>query len=249
MSIFLLSLLIAAIVCGGVLWRRPDARAAASGAWEAGKSQAVREFRDGYTFAQQKLRAGNPRAINPRRWASWGLAATYGACKTIAAANRIRRSAWDGGRDRYRQWKDSQPVDGEVIEAVVVKRDDQPAPPPATDQPAPEAQKPTSQPEPADDSKPQPEPAPSPEAEPVQEGTEMQTEATGLTSYATAHQEFAQELRNQMSGSENLAASMAEILNENSDLLGETAQLQDLLNQAAGVAERIANRALEVANN
>lgn len=75
------------------------------------------------------------------------------------------------------------------------------------------------------------------------------TEATGLTSYAAAHQQFAAELRTQMSGSESLAASMSGTLAEHSDLIGKTAVLQDLLNQAAGIADEIANRSLEVANN
>src|SRR5690606_26304164 len=95
----------------------------------------------------------------------------------------------------------------------------------------------------------QPQTVPDPGPEPQQEGTIMQTEATGLASYAAAHQQFATELRAQMSGSESLAASMANILAEHSDLIGDTAILQDLLNQAAGVAERIAERSIAVANN
>lgn len=249
MSLFILALIVAAIVCG-IAWRRPDARAAVSGAWQAGKAQAVQEFRDGYTFAQQRLRAGNPRWYNPRRWASWGLSTGYGTVKTLAAANRIRRAAWRGARDQYRAWKAAQPVDGEVIEAVVVK--------PAPDQQQPGASQPDKpSTEPQQEAAPDPQPTaetppatdPGQAPEPNQEGTPVQTEATGLTSYAHAHQQFAAELQAQMSGSESLAASMKDVLAEHSDLIGDTAVLQDLLNQAAGVAQRIADRAITVANN
>lgn len=240
MILFILALVIAAVICG-FLWRRPDARAAVSGAWQAGKAQAVREFRSGYQYAQQRLRAGNPRWYNPRRWASWGLSAGYGAAKTLAAANRIRRAAWGGGRDRYRAWKAAQPVDGEVIEQIIAETDK-----PADPQPEPE-QQPEQQPE--QEPEQQPDPGPDEGPQPDTEGSDMQTEAVGLTSYANAHQQFATELRSQMSGSESLAASMKDVLAEHSDLIGDTAVLQDLLNQAAGVAQRIADRALTVANN
>ena len=89
--ILLFSLVVAAAVCG-IMWRRPDARAAVSGAWQAGKAQAVQEFRQGYQFAQSRLRAGNPGWKNPRRWVSAGLAAGYGTCATIAAATAATRS-------------------------------------------------------------------------------------------------------------------------------------------------------------
>lgn len=247
MSLFILALIVAAVVCG-VCWRRPGARAVVSGAWEAGKAQAVREFRDGYTYAQKRLRAGDPRWHNPRRWASWALATGYGVVKTIAAVNRIRRAAWRGGRDRYRTWRDTQTVPAEeVVEQIIVGPDtDQSATPDPGQHPssAGESEQPA-----GDTAAGQPEPAPEPEAEPTQEVTEMQTEATGLTSYAAAHQQFASELRTQMSGSEALAASMSNILADHSDLIGDTAVLQDLLNQAAGVADRIAQRATAVANN
>ncbi|MGA4989837.1 hypothetical protein [Nonomuraea bangladeshensis] len=255
MSLFILALVIAAVVCG-VMWRRPDARAVVSGAWQAGKAQAVREFRDGYTFAQERLRDGNPSWKNPRRWVSWTLSTGYGAAKTLAAANRIRRAAWRGARDRYQAWKAAQPVDAqEVVEQVSVGPDDtqpsasttQPDQCPPADTAEPRAGQASSDatPDPASDTTPGPEAGP----EPTQEGTDMQTEATGLTSYAAAHQQFASELRAQMSGSESLAASMSGILAEHSDLIGDTAVLQDLLNQAAGVADRIASRATEVASN
>jgi hypothetical protein len=252
MSILIIALIIAALVCG-VAWRRPDARAVVSGAWQAGKAQAAREFREGYQFAQQRLRAGDPSWKNPRRWMSWGLAAGYGAAKTVAAANRIRHAAWDGARARYADWKASQPIDAqEVIEQVIVGPDTPPQPEPgkpepgsADEQAAPDATTApaATQPDPPTTAGPEQGPGPN------QEGTDMQTEATGLTSYAHAHQQFATELRTQMSGSESLAASMKDVLAEHSDLIGDTAVLQDLLNQAAGIADRIADRAIAVANS
>jgi len=313
--ILLFSLVVAAAVCG-IMWRRPDARAAVSGAWQAGKAQAVQEFRQGYQFAQSRLRAGNPGWKNPRRWVSAGLAAGYGTCATIAAANRIRRRAWEGGRERYRQWKLARPIDAEVIAEVVEKDkppqeeageppltgqtecpkcreqckgtipadkdettvtckcgfviifyreppEDPPPEKPGETDPKPEQApdpgqaepKPEQTPDPGQHPEPEkttdPETTPEPGGEPNHHNQEepMQVEATGLTSYATAHTQFAAELRAQVSGSESLAASMADILAPHSDLIGDTAILQDLLNQAAAVADRIAERSLAVANN
>lgn len=245
MSLFILALIVAAIICT-VMWRRPDARALVGGAWHAGKAQAVREFRDGYDYAQRRLRAGDPSWKNPRRWASWLLSVAYGIAKTIAAANRVRAAAWHGARDRYTEWKAAQPVDGEVLDEIDDIPDERPEPDrePDAEQPPPDQ---TDQPDQSDDNPPE-EPNPDQGPEPDQE-ERVQTEAAGLTSYASAHQQFANDLRAQMSGSESLAASMANILAEHSDLIGDTAVLQDLLNQAAGVAQRIAERSLVVANN
>lgn len=242
MSVLLLALVIAAIACG-VAWRRPDARAGMLGAWQAGKAQAIHEFRTGYQYAQQRLRAGNPAWWNPRRWASWLLAAAYGITKTIAAANRVRAAAWRGARDRYAEHKAAQPVPAdEVVETIDITPD------PAEPAPDPQPEPGQPQPQPAA-SPPTPEPGPTPEPHTEQEGHPVQTEAAGLTSYATAHQQFAVDLRAQMGGSENLAASMAGILAAHSDLIGDTALLQDHLNQAAAIADRIAQRSLAVANN
>ncbi|MEU8151825.1 hypothetical protein [Nonomuraea sp. NPDC048901] len=243
MSLFILALILAAVICG-VMWRRPDARAVAAGAWQAGKAQAIREFRDGYDFAQHRLRAGDPSWKNPRRWTSWLLAGLYGIAKALTAANRIRRAAWLGARDRYAEWKAAQPIDGEVIDETDAETDEPaPDPDPQPDQPDPEQ---SDEPDSSEDP-PNTEPDQGPETD--QEEPPVQTEAAGLTSYSAAHQQFASELRAQMSGSESLAASMADILAKHSDLIGDTAVLQDLLNQAAGVAQGIADRALAVANN
>lgn len=245
MSLFILALILAAVICG-IMWRRPDARAVAAGAWQAGKAQAIREFRDGYDYAQHRLRADDPSWKNPRRWTSWLLAVLYGVAKTLAAANRVRAAAWRGARDRYAEWKAAQPIDGEVIDEIDAETGERtPDPDPQPDQPDPEQ---PDEPESSEDP-PNTDPDPDKEPETDQEEPPVQTEATGLTSYAAAHQQFASELRAQMSGSESLAASMANILAEHSDLIGDTAVLQDLLNQAAGVADRIADRSIAVANN
>lgn len=284
MAALLFALIVAAITCG-ILWRRPDARAFAGGAWEAGKAQAVREFRDGYAFAQERLRRGDPSWRNPRRWLSWALAGAYGAGKTVAAANRIRREAWQAGTKRYREWQDAQPIDGEVVEDVETTPQPDYAEPPlpasvncprcgalvratipadgdgvwATctcghrvrffrqplDDPPDEPDTPAERTSPADTQTPDPDSGP----ETHQEEPEVQTEAAGLTSYAAAHSDLAAELQSRMSGIENLAASMRSVLAEHSDLIGNSAVMQDLLNQAAGVAQQTAARALEVANN
>lgn len=267
----ILALVVAALICGAI-WRRPDARAAAAGAWTAGSAQAAREFRQGYSWAQDRLRRGDPKPYNPRRWASWLLAGAYGAATTIAAANRIRRAAWQGARARYQDWKDAQPVEAEVIEETEVTpnscagcgshnvrwrdqpplgwycdrcahtRDRSDSEQPAPEQPDPG---PRSAPDPAGQPT-QPEPTRAPDH---QEGTTMQNEAQGLTTYAAAHTGLASELRERMSGSESLAASMSGVLSEHSDLIGKTAVLQDILNQAAGVADEIAALSTTVANN
>lgn len=275
------AVVVAALICG-LMWRRPDARAAATGAWQAGKAQAAQEFREGYTFAQQRLRSGNPSWKSPRRWTSWLLASAWGAGQTVVAANRIRARAWDGGRTRYREWQAARPIDAEVIDDEVDANPGDRAEsgdPPLTGRaecprcgathtvtiPSEEHdvwvtcpcghrinffREPNDPPDNWDDppdtpdSDREPEPHHQPHEEP-----DMQTEATGLTSYAAAHAQFAGELRAQMSGSENLAASMSGILADHSDLIGQTAVLQDLLNQAAGIADQIAARATTVANN
>lgn len=246
MSLFFLALIIAAIVCW-VMWRRPDARAVAGGAWEAGKAQAIAEFRAGYDFAQQRLRASNPSWKNPRRWASWLLALAYGIGKTLAAAGRVLGAAWNGGRDRYTEWKARQPIDGEVLDEI---DDERPERQQGWDpDPDPDRCDDTPDPNPDEDQPEQPEHGPDEGPDNNQEEQPVQTEAAGLTSYSQAHAGFASDLRTQISGSESLAASMANILSRHSDLIGDTAVLQDLLNQAAGVAQRIADRALAVANN
>jgi hypothetical protein len=264
MAFFVLALVVAAIICG-IMWRRPDARAAASGAWQAGKAQAVREFRTGYDFAQQRLRRGDPSWKNPRRWLSWGLAGAFGAASTVAAANRIRREAWNGARDRYRAWKDAQPVDGDVVAeqagpvhtcvvcgAVEVAWRFEMDPPGwycascATPVPDPD---PRSDPDPEPDPHHKSDPDPEPDDHPPLEDPPVQTEAAGLTSYANAHAELAAELQSRMAGIESLAASMSDVLAEHSDLIGNSAVMQDLLSQAAGVAQQTAAHALQVANN
>lgn len=248
----LLVLILAAVICG-IMWRRPGARAAAAGAWQAGRQQAALEFRQGYDWAQARLRVGDPKPYNPRRWASWALAAGFGAVKTAAAAGRIGTAAYRGARDRHEAWRLAQPVDAEVIDesqdeperkvpdvhscaagcgSIFTRRRDDLTLPGWYCHPCAVLLLIEQQ----------------PDTQPHQEEP-MQTEAAGLTSYAAAHTELATELRTRMSAIENLRASMAPILAEHSDLIGDTAVIQDLLNQAAALAEALAAKTLTVANN
>ncbi|WP_219470142.1 hypothetical protein [Nonomuraea rhizosphaerae] len=70
------------------------------------------------------------------------------------------------------------------------------------------------------------------EQAPQPEGNTMSVaqEATGLTSYALAHEQMAQELSSLAATSNNLVASMGDLLAQHSDLVGNAAILQDLLN-------------------
>ncbi len=93
---------------------------------------------------------------------------------------------------------------------------------------------------------------PNTQAEPLAEppkGTTMSVaqEATGLTTYAQAHQQIASELNSLSAASNNLAASMGDLLAQHSNLVGNAAVLQDLINQAAAVADQIASAAAAAA--
>ena|GEM_PF-4658516 len=262
MSALLFSMALAALICGA-MWARPGVRAAAGGAWRAGWDQATREFRQGYEWAQARLRAGNPTPRDFRWWVSAGLATVYGACKVCGAAGRVGRAAWQGGRDSYRRWQESRPVDAEVVDeepAPTAAGDGGAAPRPAdtpttepTPDPAGQAPSSTTNAEPATQTVPDPIPPALPPGTgstvTTKEDLTMQTEATGLTSYAAAHEELAAELRERVTGSESLAASMSGVLAEHSELIGKTAVLQDLLNQAAAVADEIAELSRKVAHN
>lgn len=83
---------------------------------------------------------------------------------------------------------------------------------------------------------------------PQPEGTDMAAqEATGLTSYSQAHEQIAQQLNDLAITSNNLVASMGDTLAQHSNLIGNAAVLQDLLNQAANIAAQIAKDAAAVA--
>ncbi|GGO63281.1 hypothetical protein GCM10012289_09950 [Nonomuraea cavernae] len=84
---------------------------------------------------------------------------------------------------------------------------------------------------------------------PQPEGPDMSIsqEATGLTSYAMAHEQIAQQLNDLSVTSNNLVASMGDTIAQHSALIGNAAVLQDLLNQAASVATQIAKDAAAVA--
>ncbi|MDP9843218.1 hypothetical protein [Streptosporangium lutulentum] len=136
MTMLLLALVVAALIAGVFLWRKPDARkvtaAAAGGAWKSGRQQAVAEFRDGYKAtraaydrAQKTLqRRGTRRA----RTASFVLevlgvtvvtagGAVYGAAKTVGATRRIVTEATRGGRAAVKA--------ATVVEAEIVKDSDE----------------------------------------------------------------------------------------------------------------------------
>ena len=283
MSALLFSMALAALICGA-MWTRPGVRAAAGGAWRAGWDQACREFRQGYEWAQARLRAGNPTPRDFRWWVSAVLATVYGACKVCGAAGRVGHAAWQGGRDSYRRWKESRPVDAEVVNegenpaptAAAAGRADTTtadttagstgsaatggaAPRPATaptSGPAPDPAGPapssTTYAEPTIPTLPDPIPALPPgtgSTVTTKEDLTMQTEATGLTSYASAFDDLAADLGQKTTAIDALVASMQDVLAQHSDLVAPTAHIQDLLNQAAAVAGQIAELARKVAAN
>ena len=272
MSALLFSMALAALICGA-MWARPGVRAAGVGAWRAGWDQACREFRQGYEWAQARLRAGNPTPRNFRWWVSAGLATVYGACKVCGAAARVGRAAWQGGRDSYRRWKESRPVDAEVVDeepaptaaaaggaaATAAAGDGGATPRPAdtpTTEPIPDPAGPapssTTCAEPTTPTLPDPIPALPPgtgSTVTTKEDLTMQTEATGLTSYASAFDDLAADLGQKTTAIDALVASMQDVLAQHSDLVAPTAHIQDLLNQAAAVAGQIAELARKVAAN
>lgn len=147
MTMLILALVVAGLITGVILWRRPDARAVAAGAWKAGASQAATEFRNGYKAtrdaydrAQKVLRArGTKRArflagtlelLGVTAVAAGG--ALYGTAKTIGATRRVLVEAVRGGRAAYATWEleaievevvPDVPVDADDIEATVVHDD------------------------------------------------------------------------------------------------------------------------------
>lgn len=134
MTMLILALVVAALVTGVILWRRPDARTAAkavtAGAWKAGRAQAATEFsngyratRDAYDRAQKALQGrGTKRArVTSGLLELLGVTVVtvggtvYGAAKTIGAAGRIVVEAAKGGRAAYATLE----VEAEVVEDVV----------------------------------------------------------------------------------------------------------------------------------
>src|SRR5690606_32567363 len=88
------------------------------------------------------------------------------------------------------------------------------------------------------------------EQAPQPEGTpdmSVAQEATGLTSYAIAHNQMANELNSLVSTSNALVASMGDLLAQHSHLVGNAAVLQDLMRQASNVAQQIAKDAAAAA--
>ncbi|QFY09667.1 hypothetical protein GBF35_26100 [Nonomuraea phyllanthi] len=116
MTMLLLALVLAALITGVVLWRRPDARVVAAGAWNAGKAQAAIEFRQGYQATRdaydQAQKALRGRGTKRARVLSGLLellgvtvvtagGAVYGAAKTLGATRRVLIEAARGGRAAY----------------------------------------------------------------------------------------------------------------------------------------------------
>ncbi|MEV0151479.1 MULTISPECIES: hypothetical protein [unclassified Nonomuraea] len=137
MTMLILALVVAVFVTGVILWRRPDARAAAkavtAGAWKAGQAQAATEFRNGYKATRQAYdraqKALQGRGTKRARVASGLLellgvtvvtagGAFYGAAKTIGAARRIVLEAVKGGRAAYATLEVEAEVIGEVEQAA-----------------------------------------------------------------------------------------------------------------------------------
>ncbi|WP_433235630.1 hypothetical protein ACQPYK_25680 [Streptosporangium sp. CA-135522] len=278
MSAIILALIVAGLITGATitLRRRPAYRAAARGAWNAGVKQTRKEFRAGYARTravydrtQKQLRKRRTRRARVASFLLGALGVTlvtaggavYGAAVTIGATGRVVREATRGGRREYRSYRDA--IEVEVVEAeeVVPATPKKPAPGPApapAEQPKPET---LAEPQASDPAEPAQAPAapqppsanPDPGATPdtTTEGTTpmAQTEASGLTSYAQAHAELANELQDMITASQSLAGSMSDVLADHSDLIGDTATLQDLLAQAQSVAQQIADRAAAVASS
>ncbi|MEV0617531.1 hypothetical protein AB0I81_29715 [Nonomuraea sp. NPDC050404] len=129
MTMLILALVVAALITGVILWRRPDARAVAGGAWKAGRTQAATEFRQGYKATRdaydQAQKALRGRGTKRARVASGLLellgvtvvtagGTVYGAAKTIGATRRILVEAAKGGQAAYKTLE----VEAEVIEEV-----------------------------------------------------------------------------------------------------------------------------------
>ncbi|MFG1709270.1 hypothetical protein ACFLIM_39370 [Nonomuraea sp. M3C6] len=299
MMMVILALVVAALIAGVILWRRPDARAVAAGAWKAGRKQAATEFRNGYKATRQAYdraqKALQQRGTKRARAMSAVLellgvtvvtagGAVYGAAKTIGATQRIIVEAAKGGRDAYKTLE----VEAEVIDEVVHTDDQTYVAPPVADgtklltntiiiattecekcgakhsvmiqagqnsavtkcdcgqelrfsRAAPAEANTQAQTQAATDN-------PGAEQAPQPEGTDMAAqEATGLTSYSQAHEQIAQQLNALSVTSNNLVASMGDTIAQHSNLIGNAAVLQDLLNQAASIAAQIAKDAAAVA--
>ncbi|MFF0771013.1 hypothetical protein ACFYUK_19160 [Nonomuraea wenchangensis] len=256
MTMLLFALVLAALITGVILWRRPDARSKAkaltsdartitASAWKAGRTQAATEFRQGYKATRDAYdraqKALQGRGTKRARLASGLLellgvtvvtagGTVYGAAKTLGAARRIVLEAARGGRDAYKTIEVEAVVVGEVEETS----------PDATPPPAAPAETITQAKPNAGEDSPDAEQAPQPEGTPDMSVTQQ---ATGLTSYALAHTQMASELNDLVNTSNALVASMGDLLAQHSHLIGNAAVLQDLMRQASNVASQIAKDA------
>ncbi|MER6171395.1 hypothetical protein [Streptosporangium sp. NPDC001681] len=234
---FLLLAVVVSLI-GGLIFRK-DARAAASGAWRSGSRQAAQEFRAGYTAtrrrytqAQMYLRRDSPGWKDPRRWAAallktcgWGAVAVggtaYGGYRTVVAAKRVGLTAWKGGRDNYRAYKNAKPFEVEVVEdpnvEVVVEVVD-PAQPPPEPQPTPK-------PDPAPD--PTPETDPEPQSQQEDPDMAFTGEASGLATLRSLFEEAAASAGNDVVAIDGIQ----------SDQLSKLADDGAILTQIAAVSE------------
>ncbi|GAA1769695.1 hypothetical protein [Nonomuraea bangladeshensis] len=262
MTMLLLALVLAALITGVILWRRPDARTkakaltsdartVAAGAWKAGRTQAATEFRQGYKATRDAYdraqKALQGRGTKRARFTSGLLellgvtvvtagGTVYGAAKTLGAARRILIEAARGGHAAYKTIEVEAVVVGEVEETSPDA-----VPPPAVPADTNTQAKPHAVRE-----NPDAEQAPQPEGTP---DMSVAQEATGLTSYALAHEQIAAELNNLHAASHLLVTSMGDLLAQHSHLIGNASTLQDLINQAATIAAQIAKDASAAATS
>ncbi|MFI6317249.1 hypothetical protein ACIBG8_07010 [Nonomuraea sp. NPDC050556] len=273
----LLSLLIAALVCSLILWRRPDARSAAIGAWRAGSEQAAAEFRTGYqalrgayTSTRKQLLDGNPGWKEPRRWLAAGLATTWGAAslaggilygtgKTIAAGGRILFSAYQGMAAAYAAYKDehAEPIELEVIrdtqhvcrDCASRHADHHPGldPPGWYCRPC-AASRTTPEPTAPDiDTAPVP-PTPEDEHRTPKEPT-MTAEANGLASLTVWCEGEAAAQAGRVSSSDNVKGNMLGALAGHGEIITLLSAYQDTVALAKSQADRLADAVRGLANN
>ncbi|MFI6485276.1 hypothetical protein ACIBH1_45710 [Nonomuraea sp. NPDC050663] len=129
----LLVLAVTSAVCA-LLWKRPAARAAASGAWRAGRTTAAadgkaayRVVRGGYQAKRRELLDGNPSWKEPRRWLAAAMALLYGVGVAalsvtafplvgLAMLAHILVEAGKGAHQAHAEWKAAQPIDADVLD-------------------------------------------------------------------------------------------------------------------------------------
>ncbi|MGW4639657.1 hypothetical protein ACWEN6_14070 [Sphaerisporangium sp. NPDC004334] len=231
---------------GGAVFRK-DVRVTAAGAWRAGSSQAGREFRAGYSAtragyvrAQRHLRRDHPGWKDPRRWAAallklagWSAIAvggtTYGAYRVTVGTARVARTAWQGGRDAYRTYKLTQPVDVEVTDpddpVKVEQVLDQPDLDPDTQARAQADAQADSDSRRTPDPIPQPDPQHQPREDP--DMTFDNQEAAGLASLRIVFATAAENAGNDVVAIDGIQADQLGKLAENGDIVSKIADVSE----------------------